>query len=578
MGHVTGAHILFTGGLALLVLGAAAVVVDRWRSAQRSRARHLVARDAADPVAPRTHVVGPFELVVLAISTLYVMWTVLSSPVKGLANQGDYQRLTTQLGVAPVPSQPYSPYSLTYDYRVHQTLTQLGFAPRFVTDPSLYHYYFGYHSSELLLAKVAIGLSSLLGQGSSFDLRWLGGLNALVWLLALTSLVVATRQLSHRARPVAVVLLALAFTDFGYLQYANSFFSEPAEIGFLLLALGLAACIPLVRRPVIPFSGFVVASAMAVSAKTEDAVVTIPLVALGAYIAWRRLNPKSVKIAGSASLVLIVAAGLWSWVPKVPYYTRYQLYQAVFDGILRTTPHPAQTLKSLGLSPTLARYAGYAAGSPKSGFADSSTQTLFFPHITVGKIVGFYLTHPGNLVSALSSAAPHMLYLRPPYANLPASPSSNWRGYLTDSPWTLVHRDLLPHSLWFVVAVIIAGAAIGVWSLTRGRRQSSPEVLVATAVIAGLLFVESPVGGGLEGLIKHSVAFNALLDTVLIVLIALVVDTAWSTARPERRRQSRSGSVGAGSGGEAEARSTHDDAAAADDVDDHVGHIGIRGS
>ena len=515
---------------------------------------------------------------VLAVSTLYVMWTVLSSPVKGLANQGDYQRLTTQLGVAPIPSQPYSPYSLTYDYRVHQTLTQLGLPPRFATDPSLYHYYFGYHSSELLLAKVAIGLSSLFGRGSTFDLRWLGGLNALVWLLALVSLVVATCQLGRRARPVAVVLLALVFTDFGYLQYSNSFFSEPAEIGFLLLALGLAACTALVRRPAIPFAGFVLASAMAVSAKTEDAVVTIPLVALGAYVAWQRLGSKRSAIVGSASLGLVVAAGLWNWVPKVVYYTRYQLYQAVFTGILRTTQHPVQGLKALGLSPSLARYAGYDAGSPKSGFAASSTQTLFFPHISVGKIVGFYLTHPGNLVTELTMAAPHMLYLRPPYANLPATPSSDWRGYAADSPWTLVHRDVLPHSLWFVVAVLVLGLAAGVWSLLRRRHQTSPEVLVAAAVIAGLLFVESPVGDGLEGLIKHAVAFNALFDTVLIVLVALGVQTAWSAVRPERRRRRQPVSVGAGSGGDAQAGSTHDDAAASDDVDDHVGHIGVRGS
>jgi hypothetical protein len=514
---------------------------------------------------------GTFELVVFVLAVADVARTVLSSPVKGLANQGDYQRLTIQLGVGPVASQPYSPYSLTAQYRLRETLAQLGLGPAISRHPSVYSYYFGYHSSELLLARVAIGLHGLILGGRSFDLRWLGAVNATLWCAALGALIVATRQLAVWPRRVAVVLLALAFTDFGYLEYSNSFFSEPAELGFVLLALGCAACVASSLRWWLPFAGYTVAAALAVSAKTEDAVLAIPFGVLGVVLAWRMLPTLRQRAAAAgASTAAIVGAGAWAWTAQVPYLRRYQLYDSVFDGILRTTDRPATALHQLGLAPSLARYAGFPTADARSTFARGGIQQSFFDHIGPGKIVGYYLGHPGPLITILNKAAARALDLRPPYANLPGASPSGLHQYETSSPWTLLHGSVLPHSLWFVVLVLLAGLALGIAGLVRPRAGTSPDVLIAAVAIAGLMFVQVPVGGGMDGVLKHMVTFNAVFDVILITVAVVAGEHLLGFAAGRRRAAvAAPGSVlRADRHGATEDGQRHDSRPAPDDVED----------
>lgn len=585
---------LFLSGIVLVAAATAWWFVDQ----RRGLARELAGADGAaissgafvaEPAPTalperRQRLIGPYEAVVLLVSALWVMWDVLSSPVKGLANQGDYQRLTVQLGVAPVRSQPYSPYALTYLYKLHQSLVQMGVAKSVASSPKLYSYYYGYHSSTLLMAKAAIGLHYLLGGGNTFDIRWLGFLNALVWLAALASLLVAMRQLVPRARGAAVVLVALALTDFGYVEYFNSFFSEPAEMGFLLLALGLGACMVLVRRPWLAYGGFVLAACMAVSAKTEDAVLAIPVVALGVVLAWRHLGRLRARLAGIAACGFIAAAGLWSWTDQVPYLGKYQLYDSVFDGILRSTPRPRQALTELGLRVSLVKYAGYATADHRSAFAKPFIQSEFFDHISTAKIIKWYLHHPANLLSILKVAASRALYLRPPYGNLPASSSSPTKLYDKGSIWTTLHRSLFPHSLWFIVGVLVAGLVTGLVLWCRQPRSTSPEVLVAACLIAGIAFLQVPVGGGLDGVIKHNITFNALFDLVFIVLVCLFGTYAWRiwTARTRLQLPSVAAdgpTVTIVSGevlvdGKAQGGQESSDEAPSDDVDDDMSPVG----
>src|SRR4051812_19144632 len=50
---------------------------------------------------------------------------------------------------------------------------------------SRYHWEAGYYSSETLLAAAPIGLSSVFSKDGSFDLRWMGLLHGLLFLLAI---------------------------------------------------------------------------------------------------------------------------------------------------------------------------------------------------------------------------------------------------------------------------------------------------------------------------------------------------------------------------------------------------------
>jgi hypothetical protein len=528
------------------------------------------------PAAPELPWFGLFELVVLGLATLWTFFTVLGSPVRGLANQGDYERLTIPLGIAPAPSMPYDPYNLTTKFLTGATPAQLGVPTSIWTNPTLRNFYFGYHSSETVLIRIALFLHGVFAGGSLFDIRWLGFVNATVLLAALASLIAASRQLPRRARAITVVLLAVALSDPGYVLYSNSFYSEPAELYFFLLAFGLAACALIASRPLLPFAGFVLAGVMAASAKTEDAVLSIPLVLLGLLIANRVCRGWH-WYAGYAGSFGIGASGYWSWTDQVPYIHQFNLYDSVFYGVLWRNHSIDATLGALGLPTSLAKYAGTTADSPHNGFGAPGIAAQFFDRMSSGKLIGYYLSHPSSLLKITGQVARTGLPIRPQLGNLSygQTPAAI---YLPNSPWTVVHRSVLPHSLLFIAFVLLAGIVVSVvvrlaatslrpegsenhggsadmppaagagrfrpdgrlartgarwrtWSARIGATRTTPEVLLAVAVTAALALVQVPVGDGLNGVVKHEVTFDIMFDIVLIPLVALAVH--WFIARRE---------------------------------------------
>ena len=99
----------------------------------------------------------------------------------------------------------------------------------------------GYHSSETLLAFAARWLHLAFARDALFDLRLLGGIHALLFLLALAGLIRACRDLAPTAQALVAALLVFVFTDVGYVAPFNSFYSQTASLLFLLLTAAIAA-------------------------------------------------------------------------------------------------------------------------------------------------------------------------------------------------------------------------------------------------------------------------------------------------------------------------------------------------
>ena len=108
-----------------------------------------------------------------------------------------------------------------------------------VVDPGWFRS--GYHSSETLLAFAARWLHLAFARDALFDLRLLGGIHALLFLLALAGLIRACRDLAPTAQALVAALLVFVFTDVGYVAPFNSFYSQTASLLFLLLTAAIAA-------------------------------------------------------------------------------------------------------------------------------------------------------------------------------------------------------------------------------------------------------------------------------------------------------------------------------------------------
>ena len=468
--------------------------------------------------------------VVLLAAAVITFALLLASPVKGLTNNGDYGRLMQGLGVQALSSEPLSATQLTQYYVTGLPISEP--VPPGGNTAAERAYYWGAHgyaSSQLLVDKAAIDVGASFANPKLFDIRWIGAANGLVLIFGIGLVLLALRQLAWPARIVASVLLVLAFTDFGYVEYLNSFFSEPSELTFLLAAVGSAGAVAVLRgrQRTASFVCYVVCTGLFAWAKEGDYISAVPLVALAPFLAWRyfgRWCPRAIALASCP----VLAVAIWlSAGTNIPYLQALSTYDSVFDGIMPSAPNPQVAAQELGLPASLAQYSGYDAfQNTDNAFAAPGIQTEFFDRITYPKVVKFYVEHPATLVTALSQASNSSLDLRVPYlSNMADSADVD---YATDSPWTVLHADILPHSLWFIIAVPSLTVSAGVAGLLRRRRRTGPasaELLIALGLMAILNFAEPVVADGFNEVIKHHFLFNVTFDMCLIADVAVLV--AW---------------------------------------------------
>jgi hypothetical protein len=87
-------------------------------------------------------------------------------PSIGLADNGDFAKIIGTFGLGASSTDEYRYVHLTYRF-----------------EPQ-HHWTSEFHSSETLLAALAVGLNHVFSKDGSFDLRWMGQIHALLVLLA----------------------------------------------------------------------------------------------------------------------------------------------------------------------------------------------------------------------------------------------------------------------------------------------------------------------------------------------------------------------------------------------------------
>jgi len=131
---------------------------------------------------------------VLVAAALAVAATILSlqlfvPPIVGLADNRDYERVMGYAGFQHTSAVPAER---------HFSFLRSKYA---VVDPGWFRG--GYHSSETLLAFAARGVHLLFAGRALFDIRLMGAIHAVLFLLALAGLIRACRDLTLAARIVA---------------------------------------------------------------------------------------------------------------------------------------------------------------------------------------------------------------------------------------------------------------------------------------------------------------------------------------------------------------------------------------
>jgi hypothetical protein len=462
-------------------------------------------------------------LAVALAAAAVVLWLQLFVPPNvGLADNRDYERVMGYAG--------FQHTSSVYAERYFAFLR----SQYAVVDPGWFRG--GYHSSETLLAFVARWVHLGFVRQPLFDIRLMGGIHALLFLVALAGLIRACRDLTVPARVLVAVLLVFFFTDVGYVAPFNSFYSQTASLLFLLLAAAIAA--EAVRRGQLSggwLFAYFGAALLFVGSKPQERLAA-PLLALFglrlAGVRWREAWRRPWRQGAVWLAAGLCAFSVW-YGRHTPYTLREAtLFQLVFTDLLAHSPRPAEDAAELRLDPEWLKYVGtnpYATDSPLLG---SQFRMTFLNRLGYRRILAFYLRHPDQFRQRVVRASSQAWSLRPEFGNFERSaghpPGTRATGF---SLWSRMRGRLGAHPILGIMALLggtlVAAAATYLRASRRGRLFR--EGLLTIVLMAVLAFAVCAFAQAPTDLSRSLYAFHALCDLLIIA------DAGWIAEALSRR-------------------------------------------
>lgn len=458
----------------------------------------------------------------VAVAAVILIYLLMVKPVIGMADNGDYARIMGTVGFG------YLDQAMEFqDKYFGYFIRQFGF-----TDVGLG----GYVSSELVLVMYA-KLISWVVLGGVFDMRALGSVYSVLFLIAAWLIIKYNKRDSAAANVIFAILFVVIFADVGYSAYYNSLFGEPVSFVFLLLTLGFAAALTQQEAPLKrTLAGFFVAALFLIAAKVQNAPIGILLsllclrfTALRNDFRWNRL------VVWFSAILFLSSVAIYFSVPKEIKVINQ--YQTVFYGILKDSPDPAGDLRELGLPEELAVNAGtnYFDQAPIDQ-KDPILKETFYPNISHAKVALFYLKHPDRFVKKLQVAGSKSMFIRPYYLGNYEKTADKPYGAVSNafSAWSGFKVKVLPNTLWFIALVYIAYYAVLLFQYLQAYRPWDKiylEIFMGIGLLGLIQFVTPLIGDGEADLEKHLFGFNVCFDLMLLASAVWIVNKAVQMVR-----------------------------------------------
>ena len=428
------------------------------------------------------------DYVILAFLIAIASYLLFVPPIVGIADQGDYSRITWNVGLEPPANQPYED---TYVCWLNSGWRAVPVRPLRV-----------FSTAEFPI-RAAILLHKITGKAADLDIRLvsavylaiLGGLA--LWILK------ATRKLPGPAYVVIAGGLALVCTNSPYLAYFNSFYSEPAALlGVLAFAAAALWAIGADPPSWTHLAGATAAAAFLAGSKAQNAVLGI-LAAIWMVCLFR--SSRAIRLAAAGgSLAVIWLAGYTLSLAPTP---EVNLFNAIYDRVLPNSSNPQATLTELGLKPTTASWSGKQYWTVKIASPDeypgSATRT---------RLALLYLRHP---VLDLRMADGALSFSNE--VTLGSYVKNTGAPCLTRNRAFVVYDRFRTHlaSIWFLLPFLAANlAAVCIWRNRTGALFTTLAAMAAIAFLIAAFFDTDPR--------RHLFTFNLLFDVLLFADLSAV--------------------------------------------------------
>ena len=430
----------------------------------------------------RKHRLSHYLPVIAGVLAVLIIALVLYQPPQpGVADQGDFDRVMNVSGLELKAEQIDDP---GFERFMHYPVFEYQ-----ISDSSRLSLFRRLSATSIAYVITLINtVCRLLGQ-DTFKTLYLATVYAVLYIYAFW-LIFASLNLRDRLKLGMFILIScFVFLDGNYLVWFNSLYGEPMMI--TALALYSAAWVKyLYHRQVTKsrhkvFSSIVLifAAAFLFLGSKLQVISALPVILVMIIHLWREnrglLKPHQMWIMGVLSFIIIIYPLSYAYANKsISEYTRYN---ALFYGILKDSPNPAQDLLDLGLNPDLAVDAGKHAFLPEEEYAkyvplSETTRKEFYSKISNFDLVWFYITHPQRFISGMEYTARHAFTTSTTLGKYQKKdleqPVSEFERF---TYWSSLREQYMPRNLEFLV--LAYSAVLGLSLLAYKKWRQSKEIV-----------------------------------------------------------------------------------------------------
>ncbi|MDR1536986.1 MAG: DUF3077 domain-containing protein [Clostridiales bacterium] len=458
----------------------------------------------------------------LASACTLAMILVLYFPSStGLANNGDFLRITAPNGIGFIDEKPnkdrYTPnFIMKYTKSDNDSLVKKLYY-FFNTDYSTYDYV----SSQSVLIKASkianFAWNKLTGMsGSNYNICFLSFIYILMMAGAFYLILRFVLETWGGFSCIfSFAVLLLAFCDQGYLLYFNSFYGEALQYASTLLAVGLYLKLAMEKGAGrLHFALYYLAVLMMGMSKYANAPVGIIFATLPIFLPTKKKRRKATLAAASAGVCLILAFYCSSLTAR--WIEEDTTYNSVFSGVLLGSESPEQDLAELGLNPEFAVLADTESYQKEYPIDVKSEdfKNEFYGKVSKGKIAAFYLKHPARLFQAAEKSMSFAKRIRPNYLANTQEPETPREQSYRFSIWERLRIKSPTNNLACMILVMLAAAVL----ILRAKNLALSALMSAVLISTGMNFMLPYMGNGISDIAKHMFGFVYLYDMLQFTL------------------------------------------------------------
>lgn len=462
---------------------------------------------------------------------LIFTWIIFVNPKLGVADQGDFDRIMSAVGLSLLDSDTSNPNFVRF-YRYIVTDYKINSVNNIFISIS--------GTSMGTLITLICFICKLFGQ-NIFKTQYLAIAYFIIYLSAFLIILKSINIKNIQKYLLIIIFTLFIFFDGNYLIWFNSLYGESMMISTLLLFIASVLYYSYYKYSLKKkdklFSKiiFIFLSALLFIGSKLQVTMSLPfIILLISKIVWdnRKYLSKTNKSVLTFLFICLIAYPITINISSGSLSKDTQ-YNSVFYGVLNGSDTPERDLIDMGLNPDMAVEAGKHSYLPPNEYVKyvprtEITEKEFYSKMNNSKLAKFYLNHPKRLIKGMqytsNKAFQTSTKLGKSYQSYSEKELINFKKFTT---WSYIRENLLPKQLWFIISIYLIMFIYSVVICIRNKCNSDKGIkslLIITLIfISALQFPMPFVGNGYADTAKQLFLFNFIFDIFFILILLYII-------------------------------------------------------